>query len=743
MFVTTILSLTIMTALPQELSISKVKSTPPEVTAFGGVTLQIDRSALQHVREGEMVVVHDFPLGEDAPVKLRLQRFEVLTEDAKIVTGSVAMDGDVLHRLFPRPNVVLLKGAIEGDPSSRVFLAFGEHTTNGLIESDGKTYVVAKDATRGWTTVYDLTKVDPEKMNWVDFSCGVADATEPIIQKAKTQSRAAVAGCQALQLAVETDWEYTGEVFDGNAAASSEYVVTLLGAVSSIFESDTGVKLQLSYLRLWESESDIWSATDTLEQLQDFRNHWEANMSGENRHLAHFISGKNLGGGIAWVSAVCSNFGYAVSANIRGSFPMPLVDNHWNNWDVMVVAHELGHNCGTWHTHDYSPPIDECGNGDCSTAFGGTIMSYCHTCSGGMTNIVLNFDMRVRLTLINYLNSAEMCSLDCDHFPLGQCCLEAGCSDLNEADCVSAGGLFLGSGTQCSMGGCEPTDPGACCTGVDGICNLLDEDVCLTSGGNFLGVGVTCEIGWCEPDAPFACCFGDSCSDLSSTECALQEGYWLGIGTNCSSIPCNPLPNDFCSTATRVFTGVYDFINVGAFDTPDFPPTDSMCPNTWLLFVHHDVWFTYTACDTGELLVSTCNIVNFDSSIVVYTGSCADTLDTLVQVACNGDHIADPVCAGFTSEISMDVIAGETYYIRVGSHHAGAMGTGQIVIGGQNCLDVPCVGDTTGDGVVDIFDLLLIIDHWGENSIQYDVDEDGIVGFGDILYILEYWGHCQ
>jgi hypothetical protein len=77
----------------------------------------------------------------------------------------------------------------------------------------------------------------------------------------------------------------------------------------------------------------------------------------------------------------------------------------------MVVAHETGHNCGTWHTHDYSPPIDGCGLGDCSDAWGATIMSYCHTCSGGLSNMVMSFHPLVQDTIIDYLADGISCSL--------------------------------------------------------------------------------------------------------------------------------------------------------------------------------------------------------------------------------------------------------------------------------------------------------------------------------------------
>ena len=72
-----------------------------------------------------------------------------------------------------------------------------------------------------------------------------------------------------------------------------------------------------------------------------------------------------------------------------------------------------------------------------------------------------------------------------------------------------------------------------------------------------------------------------------------------------------------------------------------------------------DVWFTYEATCTGQLTVSTCNIVNFDTDIVVYRGSC----DDLDQIDCNGDS---DNCEGFTSFLQTSVVAGEQYLIRIG-----------------------------------------------------------------------------
>ena len=50
-----------------------------------------------------------------------------------------------------------------------------------------------------------------------------------------------------------------------------------------------------------------------------------------------------------------------------------------------------------------------------------------------------------------------------------------------------------------------------------------------------------------------------------------------------------------------------------------------------------------------------------------------------------------------------------------------------------------CIGDLDGDDVVDIDDLLLLIDNWGNPGIG-DVNDDGVVDIDDLLILINHWG---
>jgi hypothetical protein len=55
---------------------------------------------------------------------------------------------------------------------------------------------------------------------------------------------------------------------------------------------------------------------------------------------------------------------------------------------------------------------------------------------------------------------------------------------------------------------------------------------------------------------------------------------------------------------------------------------------------------------------------------------------------------------------------------------------------------VSCLGDVTGDGTVDVTDILAVVGAWGNTSGPEDVNQDGIVDVSDLLAVVGAWGAC-
>ena len=377
---------------------------------------QIDIESVDEILVGEHVRIEKFstPIGQ---LDLELDRVQVLTDDAQLVLGTAEGMVDL-----PRPELVVLRGIVAGDADSIAYIAFSPYGTNGFIRQNGELISIStgpyaqglnlEDALRA-AKMSDVVDPDAGPLNSCGYEAG-DHRLEPMGVPEQFDHAAAEgpSTCRIAGIAIETDYEYTNRLFGGNTNASAAYMITLMGAISEIYERDVNARLAVPYLRVWADDSDpyVGNSGDPLDQV---RAHWNASMNHVERTVTHFFTGRTNTsyGGVAYVGVLCNGeYGYGVSAHLDGSFPYPLVDHNNGNWDVIVASHELGHNFGTGHTHSYNPPIDNCGNGDCSDPFGGTIMSYCHTCAGGLTNIVLGFDSRVRTTIVNFMDNAN-CNL--------------------------------------------------------------------------------------------------------------------------------------------------------------------------------------------------------------------------------------------------------------------------------------------------------------------------------------------
>lgn len=186
--------------------------------------------------------------------------------------------------------------------------------------------------------------------------------------------------------------------------------------------------------------------------------------------------------------------------------------------------------------------------------------------------------------------------------------------------------------------------------------------------------------------------------DCSATFANLAAGTWYipvlvqagntpaGAYTiEASAVAC-PLPpaNDDCANATEIGDGVHAFSSEGATGT-DITSCTSGDSN--------DVWFVYTATCTGIATASTCDDVDFDSSVSVWA-ACGG-----MEIACNDDG---DDCSDFTSEVTFSVVAGTSYWIRVAGYQ-GETGSGNLTVSCDGSISAPANDDCAnateiGDG---------------------------------------------
>lgn len=378
-----------------------------------GTALELRPTAYAETAGVEALRIESFPLSPTRFAALDLRQVRVFAADAVLVEMTESGPREI-----PRPELSFFSGRMADDAGSTAFLAIAPDALNGMITtSDGETYIVSSGPLGAGhaPVVYRLGDVGEEWI-WTDFECAADQIAHPIANLVPARP-AGVAGtrgdapCRVATIAIETDVEYR-QLLGGTAQATA-YTGVLIGANSEIYTRDVNTRLEIGFLRIWSgnSNSDPWNQGGTVSQLFQFQDYWNANMTDIERHAAHFLSGRGLGGGVAYKPGLCiPEYDYGLSANLNGFFPYPIQNNHSQNWDLMVTAHELGHNFDASHTHDLNPPVDGCASGDCSVTPNGTIMSYCHLCSGGLANVRMEMHPRnINEEMLPWLQNNPYC----------------------------------------------------------------------------------------------------------------------------------------------------------------------------------------------------------------------------------------------------------------------------------------------------------------------------------------------
>lgn len=376
---------------------------------------KLDTSPLTSLRSSPNNISLVLPLF-DKKVNLILEQVDLLSTDFKVTTASGDFVTDGSEYLF-------YQGYIEGKEGNSIA---------GLTLRKGEfSLLISDEAGNFQINRYDkdhlLGFYNNELKEEFPFECKTREdprEEDPGSSRRNSPSNACV------DIYFEVDfaaYDKKGQ----NLSSTTDWVVGLFNQVSLQFNR-IAVPLKISEIMI-HTETDpyagIYGAENVLYEFRKIRN-----QSGFNGRLAHLLSTRGLGGGVAWLNALCSNFSnYAVSGNLNGG----VVSYPNYSWNVNVIAHEIGHNFGSNHTQSCvwngnNTAIDGCADseGSCprppAAEGGGTIMSYCHLNSVGINPLKGFGPQPGDKIYTNFLNATCTLSQDCSAVaPVNDVCISA------------------------------------------------------------------------------------------------------------------------------------------------------------------------------------------------------------------------------------------------------------------------------------------------------------------------------
>jgi len=348
------------------------------------------------------------PNGNQPPITLELVRHQLLTDDFTLVTST--SNGQAI----PYQPGVYYRGIVKGNENSIAAISIFEDEIIGVVSTlkEGNMVLGRTDGTAK-SANYIFYKEDDLLLE-NSFECGAGE--EPVSEGKATPNTGNEKVEKCVRAYLEAEYDLVTE--KGGATQAANFLTGLFNAVAAAYQAEA-ITTNVSQIFTWTT-ADPYATSSTSAALTSFRNY----RTTYNGDVAHLISrGAPTGGGIAWVGALCTSFAYAYS----------FINSNYSNfptysWSVNVIAHEMGHNLGSPHTHACSwngnnTAIDGCGpaigaNEGCNAPLPaqGTMMSYCHMVSGVGINFNLGFGQqpgdRIR-SQITAANCLSTCATAC------------------------------------------------------------------------------------------------------------------------------------------------------------------------------------------------------------------------------------------------------------------------------------------------------------------------------------------
>jgi len=325
----------------------------------GAAAVTVNESQSQSILQDQKEYINlSLPVGIDRTIEFALTKKNILTDNFKLSDSEGNM-----HPL-DASSCSFYQGVVKHSPGSLAAFTISNNGVRGVAADRNGNYVLGELFDYEDISIFYNDKNLKVKQ---DFSCALDDRfqfkNKPELKglTAKIEKQRKVGG-ECISIYIECDYSMY-QRFDSSVDKVFDYVTALFNEVA-LFYARENVKIQISDIFVW-TEPDPYLAFSTSHYVLDkfgelTKNNFEGN-------LAHLLTTRNLGhGGLAWLDAICDPYEAYIqdwdgdgTAEIhhRGPYGISTVIStnvvpfSTYSWDVFVLAHELGHNFGSPHTH--------------------------------------------------------------------------------------------------------------------------------------------------------------------------------------------------------------------------------------------------------------------------------------------------------------------------------------------------------------------------------------------------------
>lgn len=355
------------------------------------------------------------PVSQGKPIKLLLKKHKA----ASTVLQAGIINDNKYSNINYEPGIHYY-GIIDGDENSIVSISIFEDQVMGLICNSEGNFNLSKVKEKN--NDYVLFN-DKEILNREKFTCGVPDNDTSFIRGNSNASNWGVNGNSisnggSVQIYFECDFKMYQD-FNSNTDSVINYVTGFFNSVKTLYLNEN-VNIDVSEIFVWVTQDPYLAYPSTLGVLKRFSHEKQNNFNG---NLAHLLSSRTPNiGGIAWLDVICYPYLPSDSAGPTGFSSIFTTYSQFPVWSytVQVVAHELGHNFASQHTHACVWPLPQGGIGALDSCYAvegncyngppiaatGTVMSYCIFVQGGSIDFNLGFGPRPGDTIRAAFNNA-------------------------------------------------------------------------------------------------------------------------------------------------------------------------------------------------------------------------------------------------------------------------------------------------------------------------------------------------